>query len=344
MSKGNKILKTKWGNKEKIFKESQKYKDKKSFFKGNQSCYNAAKKMGVFNEACSHMPKNKCVGSKPIHFKWSLESIKKEALKYDTKSIFSKKSAGAYDAAVKNKWVDEVCKHMKVLKNRYTNQDLINIFKDCTSKKQAKEKNLGAYATVISRGLQSQALSHIPNRMDTSGEKSPLCKWTDQELQKIALRYKNKIIFLEKEPAAYQAAYKRKILKKICSHMKNSNDGSSVPEKELFAIISSIYPSSKKIRDMKVNIPSKPHIHGFDIDILVPELKRGIEYDGKYHHSFDGLKRSKTNWPDEDILNYHQIKDSWFAGKGIHILHIKGEDWKKDKELCIKRCLEFLGT
>ena len=37
--------------------------------------------------------------------------------------------------------------------------------------------------------------------------------------------------------------------------------------------------------------------------------------------------KGKKLWSDEDIRNYHEIKDAWFATKGIKILHIKEEEW-----------------
>jgi len=52
----------------------------------------------------------------------------------------------------------------------------------------------------------------------------------------------------------------------------------------------------------------------------------------------------KALWSDNDIHNYHQLKDDWFATKDIQILHIKEEDWNVDREGCIKRCLNFLNT
>jgi hypothetical protein len=42
--------------------------------------------------------------------------------------------------------------------------------------------------------------------------------------------------------------------------------------------------------DNKVKIKGKPYIHGFDIDIFIPELNIGIEFDGGYYHTFAGLK------------------------------------------------------
>jgi hypothetical protein len=170
-------------------------------------------------------------------------------------------------------------------------------------------------------------------------------QWTDEELHMEALKYKTRSEFKYVNASAYAVARKRGILDKICSHMKLSR-GSSVEEKELYGIIKNIFSSATKIRDTKVKIEGKPYIHGFDIDILVPELGLGVEYDGPYHHSFEYMRNDpkRSEWPDEDVRNYHEIKDAWFATKGIKILHIKGKDWEDDKQACINKCLEFLGT
>ena len=95
---------------------------------------------------------------------------------------------------------------------------------------------------------------------------------------------------------------------------------------------------------MGVKIKNRPNIHGFEIDVFVPRLNKGIEYDGSWPHSFEGLKRGRSKWSDDDIQNYHKLKDDWFASKGIKILHIKEKDWKKDKQACIDKCLKFLGV
>lgn len=45
--------------------------------------------------------------------KWDYESCKKEALKYNNKSSFCKKSIGAYTSSLKNGWLDEITKHFE---------------------------------------------------------------------------------------------------------------------------------------------------------------------------------------------------------------------------------------
>ena len=120
--------------------------------------------------------------------------------------------------------------------------------------------------------------------------------------------------------------------------------GISKAELELFNVIKNIYPNARKKRDGKVKIEGKSHIKGFEIDIFIPELNIGIEYDGDYYHSYEYMRADpdKSRWSDEEVLNYHGLKDDWFATKGIQILHIKESEWIADKEDCIRRCLNFL--
>jgi hypothetical protein len=70
----------------------------------------------------------------------------------------------------------------------------------------------------------------------------------------------------------------------------------------------------------------------------------GIEFDGTYWHSFETMKKSKIDWPTEDVKNYHEIKDLWFSSKDIFILHVKEGDWNRNKEACVEKCLKFLGN
>lgn len=135
----------------------------------------------------------------------------------------------------------------------------------------------------------------------------------------------------------------------LCNFIKGSNcaacnkRGVSKKEFQLSETLRDTYSSVTKLKDYTVNIQDKPYIHGFDIDIFIPELNIGIEFDGKYYHSFKGLKRAHPKWPDSSISIYHEIKDDYFMKKyNIAILHIKEEDWDKNKEECVEKCLYFI--
>jgi hypothetical protein len=123
-----------------------------------------------------------------------------------------------------------------------------------------------------------------------------------------------------------------------CSYL----GGSSKLEKELFLAIKKHYPSAKKSKHRHVKIRNRPYIKG--IDVYIPELAMGIEFDGTYFHSISGLRRGYPNWPIKDLKNYHEIKDLYFKSKGIDIFHVKEENWLKNKEECLCDALHFLGS
>jgi len=124
-----------------------------------------------------------------------------------------------------------------------------------------------------------------------------------------------------------------------------SMGGMSKAEAEIFDILKAIFLEIKKAR-FKVNIPSKPFIKGFELDILNKENSKAIEYDGSYYHSYKHMRNQpkRDSWPDEDLMNYHLIKDSFFQKYyGIEVLHIKETDWNRDKDYSVKLATAWLG-
>ena len=124
------------------------------------------------------------------------------------------------------------------------------------------------------------------------------------------------------------------------------NKGTSKPEQELLSILKTFFPNLIK-KTFLVSVLGKPHIQRFQVDIFNPDTNLGIEYDGQYHHSEEFLIKNKTQygWSIEDAKNYHSIKDAALQNcHDIKIIHIKGDDWKKNKQACIAKCLDFLSS
>jgi very-short-patch-repair endonuclease len=264
-------------------------------------------------------------------YKWSFEIIHKEALKYQTRIQFQKGSTRAYRAAMRRGLLENVCSHMST-DYWWTKEELHKEALKYKTRTEFQIKNGAAYQSARKGGLLNSICEHMED---------VLTYWTLKMIQLEANKYSSREEFQKKARKAYSAAWRADLLDRVCSHMAPSH-GSSLAERELFSLIKALYPNAKKLRDMKVKIKGKSHIHGFDIDILVGKL--GIEFDGRYHHSYEFMRADpkKAKWSDEDIRNYHQIKDAWFASKGIQILHIKEKDWDKDKQACIDKCLKFL--
>jgi hypothetical protein len=253
---------------------------------------------------------------------------------------FRNKSNNSYSIAQKRGILDNICAHMEPSKTKaYTFLKLKTEALKYNKRIDFINEGHKYYDAAMSRGILDEICSHmIPSRVEP---------WSNQELIDAAMPHKFRVEFQTKNRGAYLAAYKKgkEFLDKICSHMKPSR-GASMAEIELLGLVKDLYPNSKKFRDYKVDIVDKPYIKRFDIDIYIPEIGVGIEFDGTYWHSFEALRagRGRSNWSDDDIKNYHQIKDTYFLeSKGIRIIHIKEEDWKSNKDSCIKYVRDFLS-
>lgn len=93
---------------------------------------------------------------------------------------------------------------------------------------------------------------------------------------------------------------------KLCTVCYPISDKKSFLENELFKFLSSVYTGEiiQSYRD------------GLEIDIYLPDLKLGFEFNGLYWHS--DKYRDKS---------YHLEKTKYFNERGIRIIHIWEDDW-----------------
>ncbi len=98
----------------------------------------------------------------------------------------------------------------------------------------------------------------------------------------------------------------------------------SKPEALLLAFVQSLYI------DTLGNRAGLLANHRYRLDIYIPSLKKAVEFDGDYWHSFPNA-----------ILN-DAIKDQQCKEVGIQLLRIKECDYRKDPESVKERILNFL--
>jgi len=108
----------------------------------------------------------------------------------------------------------------------------------------------------------------------------------------------------------------------LCTVCNPIGDSQSIKEKELFEFISSIYKDEiiKSYRD------------GLEIDIYLPDLNLGFEFNGLYWHS----EKFK------DKL-YHIKKTNYFKERGIRIIQIWEDDWCFRKDILKSQIRNWLG-
>lgn len=93
---------------------------------------------------------------------------------------------------------------------------------------------------------------------------------------------------------------------------KCSNNQTSKPESELQEFVQSFY---------KIEINNRKLLEGKELDIYIPELNKAIEFNGSYwHYSKKHFKPGK-----------HAMKSKLCRKKGIKLLHVREDLWKRDQ-------------
>lgn len=87
--------------------EALKYNTRNDFYINSKGCYCASWRNKWLNEICSHMSFDR-----PSRIKHTFKTCKETAKKYNSRKEFSIKSKSAYQVSTKNKWLDDICKHM----------------------------------------------------------------------------------------------------------------------------------------------------------------------------------------------------------------------------------------
>lgn len=147
---------------------------------------------------------------------WTLLNCKTDALKYNTRTEWCKNSSGAYDAAYRNGWLDECCKHMTsktMLHGYWTFEKCHEEALLCTEKNEWRKKYKKSYDAARRNGWIEKCSTHMK-----SGRKKP-AYWTKDKCIIDAKKYKTKKEWAIKSGSAYNTARKYGWLKECCKHM-----------------------------------------------------------------------------------------------------------------------------
>jgi hypothetical protein len=108
----------------------------------------------------------------------------------------------------------------------------------------------------------------------------------------------------------------------LCTVCNPIGDSQSIKEKELFNFIDSIY-NGRIIQSYR---------DGLEIDIYLPDLNIGFEFNGLYWHSDKFLKK-----------DYHLNKTKYSKERGIRIIHIWEDDWTHKRDILESQIRNWLG-
>jgi hypothetical protein len=88
----------------------------------------------------------------------------------------------------------------------------------------------------------------------------------------------------------------------------------------------------KDIKEVYIGEIIQSYRDGLEIDVYLPELKLGFEFNGLYWHS--ELKKYK---------NYHIDKTKYFEERGIRIFHIWEDNWTFNRDIVKSQLKNWLG-
>lgn len=120
----------------------------------------------------------------------------------------------------------------------------------------------------------------------------------------------------EFEILTYQFYWRVNNDKKICTKCYPINDTSSLSELELYEFIGENYEGEIIANDRNI-------INPYEIDVYLPELKLGFEFNGVYWHS----EKFKNK-------NYHLDKYNNCENNNIRLISIWEDDWNIKKDIC----------
>lgn len=312
--------------KETIAAEALKYTSIKEWRKKSNDSYSAANWHKITPEVSKHM--------KRLNGFWTKEAILAEAIKWSTIKEWREKANGCYITALRleKDFLKECTKHMEELRESWTVDKITERANKFDNVKDWREQDHSSYKAAIK-------IPSLYKKLILKMKSLRVPSWTKETVITDALKYSTKVEWKTLNNSGYAFAVKNRMIKTASAHMKPDKT-SSYSEREVLQIIKEKYSTATKER-FKANQQEKL-FKRFELDIFIPELNKGVEFDGTYWHSFENLKRSRKNWTDEQIHNYHEIKDAFFLENGIQVLHIKEQDWKKNKQECLDQIWKFL--
>jgi len=148
--------------------------------------------------------------------KWTKEKCRIEAMKYENVGDYKRNSL-SYRAAVRNKWLDEICSHMNRVKkhsNYWTKERCREVASKFETRKEFEFNYRGAYIACRKNNWLDDVCFHMKNR-----KQKPKGYWTKDRCEEESLKYESRSEFQKKSISAYQISLRKKWLDEICKHM-----------------------------------------------------------------------------------------------------------------------------
>jgi ribosomal protein S27E len=112
----------------------------------------------------------------------------------------------------------------------------------------------------------------------------------------------------------------------VCSSHKTSSKG----EIEILKVVKELLPQETICHNDRTQIRNPITGNMLELDIWIPSLRKAIEFNGKYWHSFDHTIK-------KDLIKRDICKE-----KQINLFIIDENEWNKNQEECVQKVRNFI--
>jgi predicted GIY-YIG superfamily endonuclease len=304
--------------------EAIKYSCKTDFEKGSRGAHHSAISNKWIDKICSHMIKGKNSNGH-----WNFIRCKEEALKYNKKTDFQKKSRSAYASAIKNSWLDEICQHMIQIKKPngfWTLEKCQEEALKFTTRTDFIKNSNGAYDAAYKNNWVNEICQHMTSY-----------KWTFDECKEIASKYKMRKEFQMNSSGAYHAAHANGWIDEICRHMYKN-------QPSLRHIYSYEFSDNHVYIGLTKNIKQRNYEHLIEInENKLTTVHKYINLTGLQPNLkiiYENLNEEEAKIKENEILNEYK-NNNWIILNKVKTGSIGGGRIKWTFEKCQEEALKY---
>jgi very-short-patch-repair endonuclease len=237
---------------------------------------------------------------------WGKEAVINDASKYQTIAEWRKNNASAYTVCCRNKWNDEACAHMTIVKKSngyWTPERLIAESKKYKTTAEWNRSNPASYGIAKKSHLVPETLA----RGKIQG------RWTKARIAEAAAPCETRGEFRSTFPSAYTIALNNSWIDDVCAHMLNKAPWFGP------RIIREFLMRHDIQHHMEHKFKTHADVARYPFDFYLPDFNLVVEYHGRQHK--EGWLHNPENA--KEIQARDKIKKDFALREGMSYLEIE---------------------
>lgn len=249
------------------------------------------------------------------HNKFSDQDIIDNATKYNTRMEWRDSDRKFYQLAKSRRILDKCTKHMLPKKTAWTLKLCQKIAGEYKTLNEWSRKDNGSYQAAIRNGWINNINFSFKSKTKRKSI-DEVIKLLPEDIKIVPSSYKRSGEVAEFVHAKY-GSFTAKVYEVLSGQSTHPSvyANNSKAENELSDYVNSLCEIQKNVKFKEDNV-------SFELDIYIPNLKLGIEYNGLYWHS--DLNKDRL---------YHYNKMLFFKKMGIQLLQFYEDEWRDKKDI-----------